>query len=134
MRLKNKETGEIKEFALFDGNELQGGATLESLMKEWEDAPEEEYYWVFTGSGGLACRKKGDFWDEEKYRDFGNCFKSEDEASAFIEKLRAFKRLRDHGLRFEKYQTRVDHYCVNFTLDEHYPTSLADLELVFGGD
>ena len=37
MKLRNKKTGEIKEFALFDGKELQGGATLESLVEEWED-------------------------------------------------------------------------------------------------
>ena len=37
MKLRNKKTGEIKEFVLFDGNEIQGGATLESLTKEWED-------------------------------------------------------------------------------------------------
>ena len=37
MKLRNKKTGEIKEFALFDGEELQGGATLESLVEEWED-------------------------------------------------------------------------------------------------
>ena len=37
MILRNKKTGEIKEFALFDGKELQGGATLESLTEKWED-------------------------------------------------------------------------------------------------
>lgn len=37
MKLRNKISGEIKEFALFDGIGLQGGATLESLTKEWED-------------------------------------------------------------------------------------------------
>ena len=38
MKLRNKKTGEIKEFVLFDGeNELQGGATLAMLNEEWED-------------------------------------------------------------------------------------------------
>ena len=37
MKLKNKKTGEIKEFVLFDGKELQGGATLSKLNEEWED-------------------------------------------------------------------------------------------------
>ena len=37
MKLRNKISGEIKKFALFDGKELQGGATLEDLTKEWED-------------------------------------------------------------------------------------------------
>lgn len=37
MKLRNKKTGEIKEFALFDGKELQGGTTLDSLVEEWED-------------------------------------------------------------------------------------------------
>lgn len=38
MKLRNKKTGEIKEFVLFDGkNELQGGASLAELNAEWED-------------------------------------------------------------------------------------------------
>lgn len=42
MKLKNKKTGEIKEFVLFDGeNELQGGATLKDLVEEWEDYEDE---------------------------------------------------------------------------------------------
>ena len=37
MKLRNKQSGEIKEFVLFDGKEMQSGLTLEDLAREWED-------------------------------------------------------------------------------------------------
>ena len=37
MKLRNKQSGEIKEFVLFDGKEMQSGLTLENLAREWED-------------------------------------------------------------------------------------------------
>ena len=43
MKLRNKKTGKIKEFVLFNGkNELQGGATLAELNAEWEDYKPQE--------------------------------------------------------------------------------------------
>lgn len=42
MKLRNRQSGEIKEFVLFDGKEMQSGLTLENLAREWEDyAPKE---------------------------------------------------------------------------------------------
>lgn len=37
MKLRNRQSGEIKEFVLFDGKEMQSGLTLENLAREWED-------------------------------------------------------------------------------------------------
>ena len=62
MKLRNKKTGEIKEFVLFDGkNELQGGATLKDLVEEWEDVPEElKEYWYIDVDGELMCEPSDD--------------------------------------------------------------------------
>lgn len=37
MKLRNRQSGEIKEFVLFDGKEMQAGLTLENLARDWED-------------------------------------------------------------------------------------------------
>lgn len=42
MKLRNKQSGEIKEFVLFDGKEMQSGLTLENLAREWEDYEPKE--------------------------------------------------------------------------------------------
>ena len=90
MKLKNKISGEIKEFALFDGNELQSGATLESLTKEWEDAPEEPKDFWYIGDLMIICGTEGEFTtpdlasftkkDIEKLKAIGNYFESKEEA------------------------------------------------------
>ena len=99
MKLKNKKTGEIKEFALFDGNELQGGATLESLTKEWEDAPEEpKEHWCINefGTPEMAGRFNRENIYDKSRKLIGNDFETKEEAEKAVEKLKAWKQLKDN--------------------------------------
>ena len=88
MKLRNKKTGEIKEFVLFDGkNELHGGATLAELNAEWEDyKPAEPLIkdekirkavraWGYSPLTFKQHRRKGycEFWYLDKYI----CFRGE---------------------------------------------------------
>ena len=138
MKLRNKKTGEIEEFVLFDGNGLRGGATLESLTKEWEDAPEEpkEYYWVIDDDGMLVCRTVGDFANEERCKHIGNYFETKEEAEKAVEKLKAWKRLKDKGFRFDGWKCTgsisftFDNYCG----DGQLISASDDLDLIFGGE
>lgn len=102
MKLKNKISGEIKEFALFDGNELQGGVTLEILTKEWEDYEEPKEYWyidpMVCGAYCTKIKKDEDLYNFNK--EIGNYFETKEEAEKAAEKLKAWKRLRDKGFRF----------------------------------
>lgn len=110
MKLKNKRSGEIKEFVLFDGkNELQGGATLKDLVKEWEDyeEPKDKGYWYIDD----LCRihYSSELLDEINDRPnncmirklCGNYFDTREEAEAVVEKLKAWRRLKDKGFDFE---------------------------------
>ena len=105
MKLKNKISGEIKEFALFDGNGLQGGATLESLTKEWEDYEEPKEYW-FIDEFGMTQQEIDYYYEEnksavhDKRLEVGNYFETKEEAEKAVERLRAWKRLKDAGFRF----------------------------------
>lgn len=42
MKLRNRQSGEIKEFVLFDGKEMQSGLTLENLARDWKDYEPKE--------------------------------------------------------------------------------------------
>ena len=80
MKLKNKISGEIKEFSLFDGNVLQGGATLESLTKEWEDYEEQEVFYIVEQRGIVSSRFRTGEEYEKKFKQIGNHFETEEEA------------------------------------------------------
>ena len=98
MKLKNKISGEVKEFVLFDGNELQGGATLESLTKEWEDVPEEpsKTIWQIKDSGELQNFEEDNISDGyiESSKSIGNYFSSREEAEKAKDKLLAWQRIK----------------------------------------
>lgn len=136
MKLRNKKTGEIKEFALFDGNELQGGATLESLTEEWEDVPEEskEYWYIDCYGEVLHAFYNGNEWDERR-KEIGNYFESKEEAERAVEKLKAWKRLKDKGFRFGG----ISNYKINFEFEERVMKKgevfapQKDLDLLFSG-
>lgn len=148
MKLRNKISGEIKEFALFDGKELQGGATLESLTKEWEDAPEEpkesEHYWYIGYKNDIRRTKYhhiSDFADNQitaTRKEIGNCFESLEEAELALRKLKAWKRLKDKG--FEIYSWDYEFDMVDKPAQTIILRASAvdnnndDLDLLFGGE
>lgn len=125
MKLKNKISGEIKEFSLFDGKELQGGVTLESLTKEWEDAPEEP-----KGIKDIY------FAGATVYIEMYN----QKEAIKVEEKLKAWKRLKDKGFRFDNWDLDADDQDINVLLSSYtYKGSKVydfekDLDLLFSGE
>lgn len=132
MKLRNKQSGEIKEFVLFDGNELQGGATLESLTKEWEDYEEPKEYWYIDWTpeiGAYHTRDTGSDADERQ-KEIGNYFETEGEAKKAVEKLKAWKRLKDNGFKFTAYQ--LQELNIKFFLDHGYTKMGDDLDLLFG--
>lgn len=136
MKLKNKISGEIKEFALFDGNELQGGATLESLTKEWEDAPEEpKEYWTISGAGYLWTTEHMSPDTINDLRRIGNLFESKEKAELAVRKLKAAKRLRDKGFRFTGVEDveRVIRFEIPFRAGYDSCEAEADLDICFGG-
>jgi len=135
MKLKNKISGEIKEFALFDGNELQGGATLESLTKEWEDVKEpKEHYWVIDEDGVLVCRAVGAFVNEEMCKQIGNYFETKEEAEKAVEKLKAWKRIKDKGFEFDGWKYYDEDYIKFKVKNRDLRDVEKDLDLLFGGE
>ena len=114
MKLKNKKTGEIIEFdAILPVKDVAGDSvahleydSLADLNAEWEDAPEEPKEYYAIDLHGDIIRWARHSWDEKttnKIKEIGNYFETKEEAEKAVEKLKAWKRLKDKGFRF------VDH-------------------------
>ena len=164
MRLRNKKTGEIIEnayireshdfynkrtIAVFvrDGSRppervSTGYETLAELNKDWEDCQEPKYlrdYW-FIDSCGNVNKQEDDILGSLR-REIGNYFKSEEEAERAVEKLKAWKRLKDKGFEFInfpykkicKYDARTGVGNLEYQV-KYYEELEADLELLFGGE
>ena len=139
MKLKNKRSGEIKEFVLFDGkNELQGGATLKDLVKEWEDYEEPKEYWHIFGTNITKTQEGLDKLYDERNKEIGNYFETKEEAELAVRKLKAWKRLKDRGFRFNKWtipeEPKTPHIKLVIDAEMDVPNSPYDLDLLFGGE
>lgn len=101
MKLKNKKTGEIKEVEPIT---IGGFRSLAELNAEWEDYEEPKEY-LFISDNGYVCSHHmddGDSWDEFR-KEVGNYFETEEEAGKAVEKLKAWKRLKDKCFRFYRW-------------------------------
>lgn len=124
MKLRNKKTGEIGNLALNinpnresysvlsteNGNTICGNLviadynSLAELNEEWEDCDEAEYYYAITSiklDGGITKMKNihNDMTAFDK--SIGNYFETREEAEQALEKLKAWKRLKDAGVSFK---------------------------------
>lgn len=132
MKLKNKISGEIKEFSLFYGEELQGGATLKSLTDEWEDVPEEPK--------GIQCIYYVNHFDAAKIDGVIVGFGNKEEAEKAVEKLKAWKRLKDGGFTIRYWRHTPDMNLTTGSLINikgfipEVVKNMKDLDLLFGGE
>ena len=116
MKLRNKKTGEIanltlssngEELLIMKNNEMVTRNVKLSDLEEWEDAPEEpKEYWYIAHNGIVGCFEYDDDWQymdfnwQDKLKQIGNYFETKEEAEKAVEKLKAWKRLKDKGFRF----------------------------------
>ena len=139
MKLKNKKTGEIVEgtdilalMATGDDLSLPIYHSLAELNKDWEDYEEpERKHWYMTSWGEVW--QYGDESLHEKWRILlGNDFETKEEAEKAVEKLKAWKRLKDKGFRFNG----GDDACISYRLDPaKWNDKLEnDFDLLFGGE
>lgn len=156
MKLRNKKTGEIAEpfgitcingrtFVQFDdgkGTFKFEARSLSELNSEWEDVPEEpEEYWFIDYDGGIIpfSRMKETATDR-MMKQIGNYFDTREEAEKAVEKLKAWKRLKDKGFKFtgfaHKDRGRLDELEIYCQLGE-CPEDIEDMEdvcLLFGDE
>lgn len=159
MKLRNKKTGDIKEVIVggypvsgktkmwqcseMDMNEETGYkilgtyTSLAELNEEWEDYQEPKTRWYIYGAEPLEVDDEN--WNEEFINELkitGNYFESKEEAEKAVEKLKAWKRLKDKGFKFEWWISKPEGNEIDFYLDEFEWSGQVkdDLDLLFGGE
>lgn len=146
MKLQNKKTGEIGELQITENHcaVVVGNGTvncnvkiycsLTKLNSEWEDYKEPKEYWYIDINGEIMFDNVED--DTVKVmREIGNYFNTREEAEKAVEKLKAFKRLKDKGMikySFHKEKTGID--LDFYTLTILAPRDKDSLDLLFGGE
>ena len=118
--------------------------SLDKLAAEWEDYEEPKGFWMINTLGVVEYTHDLPESEVEMMKEIGNHFETEEEAKKAVEKLKAWKRLKDKGLRLmyvpEDYETgrpRIDcEFGKNYI--EHTKImngeTRTDLELLFGDE
>ena len=141
MQLRNKKTDEIIEvnnICTFAKGKHKKYNSLKDFNAEWEDVPEEsKRHWIIDTMNDRV----EDFDVPMAFNEsIGNYFDTKEEAEKAVEKLKAVKRLKDKGFRFEGWT--IDDWfkisiCTNFESDNIYSESKKEirtiLDLLFGG-
>lgn len=158
MKLKNKKTGEIVYATIkvsYGGGELQiryypvnnaedthfkEYRSISELNEEWEDYEEPKEHWYVTAYGNLA---KTDVMTDLHWgaEGIGNLFNTKEEAELALRKLKAWKRLKEKGFRFEWWKeadNRLQYNTIAFNSFvynyEDREQLRKDLDLLFGGE
>lgn len=152
MKLRNKKTGEIcelkvtvnGEFAITKDDEIIGiYSSLAELNEKLEDYKEEpKKYWYISDNGevyGFSDYFVGSEI-EEAHRKIGNLFETKEEAEKAVEKLKAWKRLKDYNVKFNLDFVRNR---INFTYSVNNPLLdvldgeeqiFNNMKIIFGGE
>lgn len=154
MKLRNKKTGEIVDFNYLQtdyispllltvstngGPEMFNYYSLAEINEEWEDYEEPKLHWYIYGAEPFEVDEQNmdkDYVAELK--SIGNYFETKEEAEKAVEKLKAWKRLKDIGCRF----ILDDNFAVKFVGPEVTKIVSAeegrmlcdDYRLLFGGE
>ena len=144
MKLKNKKTGEIFEGRVFMSGRI-GGEPIENAvtkdgLEDWEDCEEPEKFWYIYGDYVLD----GDINSSIAARmiPIGNYFETKEEAEKAVEKLKAWRRLKDNGFKFINWNSEIegeDHFdcCGMVFINAGFKNGekcKKDLDLLFGGE
>lgn len=90
---------------------------FEEIKESTRWKPEENQKYYYASSSSLVFH---DFWSDTSNIDngrfeIGNCFQTKEEAERVVEKLKAWKRLKDSGLKFKGWnKSNYDRtFCIN---------------------
>ena len=110
MKLRNKKTGEIVMVCKINPEPYEARdfecSSLAELNEEWEDYQEPEGHWYIDLDGEIcSCVEELENDTIKDMKQIGNYFKTKEEAEKAVEKLKAWKRLKDKGFKFEGYDS-----------------------------
>lgn len=67
-------------------------------------------------------------------KEIGNCFDTIEEAEKAVEKLKAWKRLKDKGFRFNGWSGTQMGSDISYIREVYYEGCTDDMDLLFGGE
>lgn len=148
MKLRNKKTGEIKnvrmsyredtapivisETTCDENGQSQGWPynSLAELNEEWEDYEEPKAYYIGRCGTIEEFDPTNDIALTEMLKEIGNYFETKEEAEKAVEKLKAWKRLKNKGFQFESWWGGSKD--ISFWVDTEIDEDIAkDLDLLF---
>lgn len=146
MKLRNKKTGEIIEtdFELsvsvpddekLYGNDtytqIKGYSSIKELSEDWEDYEEPKACYIGRCGTIEEFDQTKDVGLTEMLKEIGNYFETKEEAEKVVEKLKAWKRLKDSGFAF---YGKGD--CLDTIKFDYGPAGYnnQDFALLFGGE
>ena len=107
MKLRNKKTGQEGNFIInkdhfecVDLDYVPEYRNLAELNEEWEDYKEPYYYIDCLGEVLEDGKSYCSDITPETLKEIGNYFSTEEKAKKAVEKLKAWKRLKDKGFKF----------------------------------
>lgn len=109
--------------------------SIKDFTDHWEDAPEEpKKHYEILGIGVVIERKNtGDeIFRNQNQREIGNDFETKEEAEKTVEKLKAWKRLKENGFKFTEWGVGFDN---NLVIKAEYKRGQIydDMNLLFSG-
>lgn len=152
MKLRNRKTGEIanlegKGLLKSDNNnhiivypdgtlKYYAYNSLAELNEEWEDVLEEpKEYWYMDYGGRIKVINDANDEEDVARKEIGNYFETEEEAEKAVEKLKAWKRLKDNSFRFADLRFEYDELGGTIKFKTNlYGGITDDLDLLFGGE
>ncbi len=136
MKLKNKKTGEIANWCIdkdiirtCDGSIIYN--SLAELNAEWEDYEEPKEFYIVDLDGEILVSDSEDR-TTEKCKELGNYFETKEEAEKAVEKLKAWKRLKDKGFRFTAWYGGSKDILFSIPQEMIDRPTAKDLDLLFG--
>lgn len=137
MKLRNKKTGLIVDFKkgnlVVDGNMSVRYNSLADLNADWEDYKEPKTFWYMTAWGDVKEYSQDQFAINQKQA-IGNYFETKEEAEKAVEKLKAWKRLKDKGFKFKCWYGGSKDIWFSIPQEIIDKPTAKDLDLLFGGE
>lgn len=141
--------GSIKYFVVVCGTISYNYDSLAELNEEWEGYEEPKYFWSIDDVGVVGVENEYGEENIAEMKQIGNYFETKEEAEQAVEKLKAWKRLKDKGFKFEGIKedwTRMPTARTPFRYGRRYlqfnksedkewlRENRQDLDLLFGGE
>ena len=149
MKLINKQTGEMatltlssngEELLLMKNSKMVTRNVKLSDLEEWQDYEEEPCFISEFGKVHPISCMGGDRQRIKWLKEIGNYFETKEEAELAVEKLKAWKRLKDYHIRFDldfvkntiSFTYRLDGTLHSSVNEERI--IFEDMKTIFGGE